>query len=114
MRLGPPRPGDVIRYAYLWADEHASGRSEGRKDRPAVVLALSVVAEAGEPRVLVLAVTHAPPRNPGDAVAFPGALKRSIGLDDRPAWIVTTEGNAFTWPGPDLRPVPRSIPRTVT
>jgi hypothetical protein len=33
----PPRPGSVIRYAYLWANENAVGRDEGRKDRPALV-----------------------------------------------------------------------------
>src|SRR5271166_5940589 len=62
---------------------------------------------------LVVAVTHTPPREDADAVPFPVDLKGSIGLDDRPAWIVTTEGNAFTWPGPDVRPVPRRNPRTV-
>lgn len=113
MSLGPPRPGDVIRYTYLWADERAAGREEGRKDRPAVVLALAVVTESETVRVLVVAVTHTAPRDPDDAVPFPVALKRAIGLDDRPAWIVTTEGNAFAWPGPDLRPVRGRMPRTV-
>lgn len=113
MNLGPLRPGDVIRYADLWADERAFGLEDGCKDRPAVVLALSVINEAGRARVLVVAVTHAPPRNPEDAVPFPIEIKRRIRLDDRPAWIVTTEGNAFSWPGPDLRPIPGHRPRTV-
>ena len=113
MSLPPPRRGDVIRYSYLWADESASGREEARKDRPAVVLALSVMAESSQTRVLALAVTHTPPRDPADAVPFPAHLKTAIGLDDSPAWIVTTEGNAFVWPGPDLRPVPGRLPRVV-
>jgi hypothetical protein len=25
-------------------------------------------------------------------------------LDDQPSWIVVTDANRFTWPGPDLRP----------
>ena len=113
MSLLPPQRGDVIRYAYLWADETARGREEGRKDRPAIVLALSVLTEESRVRVLVVAVTHTPPRNAADAVPFPTDLKRSIGLDDRAAWIVTTEANAFSWPGPDVRPVPRRSPHTV-
>ncbi len=102
----PPPPGSIIRYAYLWADEHAAGREEGRKDRPALVLALAVHIEARQTHVLVLAVTHAPPRNMSDAVPFPDAEKRRLALDDIPAWIVTSEGNSFVWPGPDVRPIP--------
>ena len=99
----PPQPGNIIRYAYLWTDEHQAGRDEGRKDRPALVLALAVRTDAGGTRVLVLAVTHTPPRDKLDAVAFPDAEKRRLGLDDVLAWIVVNEGNAFVWPGPDLR-----------
>ena len=102
----PPPPGSIIRYAYLWADEHEAGREEGRKDRPALVLALAVSTEAHETQMLVLAVTHTPPRDPLDAIPFPEAEQRRLGLDDIPAWIVTTEGNSFVWPGPDVRPVP--------
>jgi hypothetical protein len=99
-----PLRGAVIRYAYLWADENRRGQEEGRKDRPAVVLALSVRDAEGATNVLVLAVTHTPPSDFDDAVPFPPDAKRRIGLDDAPAWIVTTEANAFVWPGPDVRP----------
>ncbi len=44
---------------------------------------------------------------------FPRDAKRRIGLDDAPAWIVTTEANAFIWPGPDVRPVLGRVPTTV-
>ena len=108
-----PERGSVIRYAYLWADESARGQEEGRKDRPAMVLALSVKKADGTTEVLVLAVTHTPPADPADAVAFPQDIKRRLGLDDIPSWIVTTEANAFIWPGPDVRPVPGRTPRTV-
>ncbi|CAH2605880.1 conserved protein of unknown function (plasmid) [Rhodovastum atsumiense] len=109
----PPPPGSVIRYAYLWADENAAGREEGRKDRPALVLALAVQVSEGHTQVLVLAITHTPPADPADAVAFPMAEKRRLGLDDLPSWIVTTEGNAFVWPGPDIRPIPGRPPGTI-
>jgi hypothetical protein len=35
MSLPPPRPGQVIAYAYLWAREQRQGIEEGRKDRHA-------------------------------------------------------------------------------
>jgi hypothetical protein len=105
-----PPAGSVIRYAYLWADEHARGAEEGRKDRPALVLALAVHHQDGETEMLVLAVTHAAPRTPDDAVTFPTVEKQRLGLDASPSWIVTTEGNAFVWPGPDIRPLPGPPP----
>jgi hypothetical protein len=36
---------------------------------------------------------------------IPPAVKRHLGLDDQPSWIVLDEFNVFTWPGYDLRPV---------
>lgn len=95
MKLPPPEVGMVIRYAYLWADESDDGREESHKDRPALVLAVAVIADSGRTEVLVLAVTHARPRRNADAVRFPPHLKQLIGLDEEPAWIVTTEANAF-------------------
>ena len=91
-----PSPGSVIRYAYLWADESASGREEGRKDRPALVLALAVRSDEDETELLVVAVTLMAPRAAEDGIVLPE--KRQLGLDDLPSWIVTTEGNAFIWP----------------
>jgi hypothetical protein len=35
-------------------------------------------------------------------------VKRHLGLDDQPSWIVVAEGNEFVWPGHDLRKRPRS------
>jgi hypothetical protein len=109
-----PERGSVIRYSYLWADEHARGREEGRKDRPALVLALSITEADGSTEVLVLAVTHTPPATATDAVPFPRDIKRHLGLDDDLSWIVTTEAIAFIWPGPDVRPVPDRTPTTLT
>ena len=114
MNLAAPERGCVIRYAYLWADEHKRGQEEGRKDRPALVLALSVRTDDGQTEILALAITHSPPSQPNDAVAMPSAVKRHLKLDDDASWIVTTEANAFVWPGPDIRPIPdRTPPRVV-
>jgi len=103
---GVPPPGTVIHYAYLWADEEAAGREEAVKNRPALVLAVALHERNGETKVMVLAITHSPPKHPVEAVLFPPEEKRRLGLDDAPSWIVTTEANAFIWPGPDIRPLP--------
>lgn len=107
-----PKPAQVIRYAYLWADEHEEGREEGIKDRPAAV-AMAVKADDGIVRVAVLPITHTPPRTAADGLEIPRAIKKHLGLDDAPSWVVLTEINVFAWPGPDLRPIPSSDPPTV-
>jgi hypothetical protein len=93
----------VIRYAYLWRSEHERGIEEGIKDRPCAVL-LAVIDEAGDRKVIVLPITHTPPRDLTLAIEIPAETKRRLGLDDERSWIVVAEGNRFTWPGPDLRP----------
>jgi hypothetical protein len=110
VRSSAARAGAVIRYAYLWADENARGREEGEKDRPVLVLAVSPRPDEGTRELLVLAITHAPSTAPEDAVPIPRDVKQRIGLDDARSWIVTTEANAFIWPGPDIRPVHGRIP----
>lgn len=94
----------VIRYAYLWRSEHVRGLEEGTKDRPCAVL-LAVTDEAGDRKVIVLPITHTPPRDLAQVIEIPAATKRRLGLDDDRSWIVITEANRFTWPGPDLRPM---------
>jgi hypothetical protein len=102
--LPEPVPGLVIRYSYLWAEEHGRGQEEGVKDRPCAVILVST-DEDGERWVTVLPVTHAPPSVPELAVEIPAATKRRLGLDDERSWVVLSEANRFLWPGPDLRPV---------
>ncbi len=106
MALPQPTAGLVIGYAYLWQDEARLGQEEGLKDRPCVVI-LSVEDKDGERIVHVVAITHTPPRGPGDAVELPDQTKQRLGLDEARSWIVTTELNRFTWPGPDLQPIAR-------
>lgn len=103
MTFPTPTPGLVIRYAYLWRSEHLRGKEEGVKDRPCAVL-LTVTGDADDQKVVVLPITHTPPSDPTHAIEIPAATKRRLGLDDERSWIVLTEGNRFTWPGPDLRP----------
>lgn len=107
-----PEPGLVIRYAYLWRREQEAGREEGTKDRPcAIVLALAG-GDGGQPRVVVLPVTHSPPRPPDEGIELPPATKRRLGLDEERSWVVTSEANSFLWPGPDLRFLPGRGPES--
>jgi hypothetical protein len=113
MALPEPEPGLVINYAYLWHHEHEAGQEEGRKDRPSVIV-LSVEGRHGATVVTVLPITHVGPRlAPGwpqvgprladEGVEIPAAVKRHLGLDDAPSWVLVSEGNEFEWPGHDLR-----------
>jgi hypothetical protein len=107
-----PRPGLVIRYAYLWKREADAGRDEGVKDRPcAIVVALKT--EADETLVYVLPITHSPPRVADDAVELPQPTKVRLGLDSDRSWIMLTETNVFAWPGPDLRFVQGQGPESI-
>lgn len=98
-----PAIGDVIRYAYLWSHEHAAGREEGSKDRPAAVVALVLNAD-GQDEVVVLPITSAVPEEPGAGVEIPADTRIRLGLQRERCWVVVTEYNRFIWPGPDLRP----------
>lgn len=101
--LPQPVPGLVIRYSYLWLEEHRKGREEGVKDRPCAVILVTHDAE-GDQLVTVLPVTHSPPGDPALAMEIPAETKKRLGLDDARSWVVLTEANRFIWPGPDLRP----------
>lgn len=103
-----PEPGLVISYSFLWSDEAAEGHAEGRKNRPcAIVLTVAPdPASQDAPRVYVVPITHRRPDDPGAALELPQRVKRHLGLDDQPSWVVLDELNTFVWPGFDLRPVP--------
>ena len=103
-----PKTGTIFRYAYLWADEAESGLEEGKKDRPALVVAVAI----SQTHVVALAITHTKPNSTEDAISLPMSVKRQLGLDDTPSWIVLTEANVFAWPGPDIRNIPGTEPPT--
>lgn len=108
MALPEPVPGLVVSYSYLWHDQGRSGAAEGRKDRPCAIVA-AAVDEDGDTKVYVVPITHSPSNDP-HAVPLPPAVKRRLGLDEAPSWVVTSELNRFIWPGYDLRPVSRDAP----
>jgi hypothetical protein len=94
--------------------EHQSGRDEGRKDRPCVIVVAVESTSDGATVVTVTPITHRPPDDAAAAVEIPSAVKErlglglGIGLDLDRSWVVVNEGNKFVWPGFDLRKVPET------
>ncbi len=104
MPLPAPSPGLVVRYDYLWSRESAQGRSQG-KDRPACIVVAS--DSAATPRFVVLVpITHSPPRGGDVGIEIPPRVRNSIGLDEAPAWIIVSEHNVDEWPNAGLVPLP--------
>ena len=98
-----PSPGLVIRYAYLWKREADRRRTEGSKNRPGVVVLSVTTGKAGGKTVWAAPITHTRPNDPEEAVEIPMRTGTRLGLDENRSWIVISEVNRFTWPGPDLR-----------
>ena len=105
MALEIPRPGQVIRYSYLWWNEARRGQTEGLKDRPCGVVLTRVTREQST-LVYVLPITHGCPVEPEHGIEIPHPTKQRLGLDPERSWIITTELNRFVWPGPDIRALP--------
>jgi hypothetical protein len=102
--LPEPRPGLVIRYDYLWAREAAAGRDQG-KERPACLVA--AMDSVATPRfVVILPITHTLPDKDTVGVEIPAKVRRAIGLDDAPSWVIVSEHNVDEWPNAGLAPVP--------
>lgn len=103
------QPGMVLSYSYLWSKDYKKGIKEGRKDRPAAVIAINTKAGPTD-LVYVVPITHRPPDRDGQKLKLPQEIKRRLGLDDEASWIDVTEINAFAWAGFDLRPTRRGDP----
>lgn len=101
-----PRPGLVIRYAFLWSHEAGSGKDEAAKDRPCAIVLSTRKDANGDTVVAVAPITHAPADEQGAAIELPDSVKRNLRLDDQPQWLRLDEVNRFVWPGYDLRPIP--------
>jgi hypothetical protein len=105
MSLPSPQPGLVIRYSYLWQLEALEGHEEGAKDRPCAIV-VAVRDQSQQTRIYALPITHTPPSLPSLGIEIPRPVKVRLNLDSDRSWIIVSEANAFTWPGPDLRPAP--------
>jgi hypothetical protein len=99
-----PKPGLVVRYDYLWSREAAAGRDQG-KERPTCLVAAS--DSQTKPRyVVLLPITHSPPDAGTVGIEIPAKVKKAIGLDDAPSWVIVSEYNVDEWPNAGLSPLP--------
>ena len=104
MVLPDPKPGLVIRYDYLWPDEAAAGRDQG-KTRPTCLIAAT--DPAARPRyVVLLPITHTPPASDAVGIEVPVRVGQALGLDDAPSWVIVSEHNIDEWPNAGLSPLP--------
>jgi len=92
-----PTPGLVIRYDFLWKDDHDAGLVHGRKDRPCTIILVSEPRENDAREVIVCAISHMPPDRDAAAVEIPHKVAQHLGLDDERMWIKTDQVNVFQW-----------------
>jgi hypothetical protein len=105
--LPDPTPGLIVRYDYLWSREAAAGRDQG-KDRPVCLVAAT--DSLTRPRyVVLLPITHSPPDAGTVGIEIPVKVKRAIGLDDAPSWVIVSEHNIDAWPNAGLSPIPGKL-----
>lgn len=106
MSLPVPRPGLVIRYAFLWSHVAEAGIDEVAKDRPCAIVVAARSDPSGDIRTIVAPITHTPPDDPATSIEIPPNVCRMLGLDGDCQWLRFDELNRFAWPGFDLRPIP--------
>ena len=104
MKLPKPEPGLVFRYDYLWSREAKHGQTTS-KYRPACV-AVATDAETTPRLVMILPMTHSRPTGATAGVEVPAGVRRLLGLDDEPCWVIVTEHNIDHWPSPGITPLP--------
>ena len=104
MPIPEPKAGLVFRYDYVWSREAAVGREQG-KDRPACLVAATDASST--PRyVVILPITHSPPRDGTVAVELPPRVRAALGLDEERTWVIVSEHNVDEWPNGGLSPLP--------
>jgi len=88
--------GDVWRFPYLWKREERLGDTEGRKNRP-VVMVLLIQNDKGQQEAMLVPVTSQPQNDSPFAVPVPDIEKKRAGLDiHMDLWVVTDEHNIDT------------------
>jgi hypothetical protein len=86
------KSGDVISYPYLWRREAIKGETEGRKDRPVVVILR--LPMKNKIYLYLLPITSKQPLTEQEAVEIPALEMKRVGLSytDR-SWIILNEFN---------------------
>ena len=74
------------------------------------MIVLAVERDAnGATIVTVLPITHTAPIDPASAVGISPPIKRHLGLDDDPSWIVVSEGNGAIGSAAAGGPLPKCV-----
>ncbi len=75
------------------------------KERPAC-LAVATDSEIDPQVVVILPVTHSKPSGMTIGVEIPLPIRRALGLDSEPCWVIVTEFNIDEWPPAGIAPLP--------
>ena len=94
----------VLRYDYLWSREAIQGRQQG-KDRPTCLVAASD-SRINPSYVVLLPITHSRPTGDAVGIEIPHKVKKAIGLDDEPSWVIVSDYNIDEWPNAGLSQIP--------
>src|ERR1700761_4604491 len=104
MALPEPEPGLVFRYDYVWSREAREKRLTG-KERPACI-AVATDDERDPRMVIILPITHSRPTGQDIGIEIPERVRRYLGLDDRPSWVIVSDANVDQWPNAGIAPLP--------
>jgi hypothetical protein len=99
-----PEPGLVFRYDFLWRRDADVGRDTSR-ERPACI-AISTESDMVSRRVVILPITHSRPSKDAAGVEIPATVRRALGLDDAPCWVIVSEYNIDNWPNAGIAKLP--------
>jgi hypothetical protein len=55
---------------------------------------------------VLLPITHSPPTGATVGIEIPAKVKKAIGLDDAPSWVIVSEYNIDEWPNAGLSQIP--------
>jgi len=108
MPLPAPEAGLVIRYEFLWSDEHEAGQEDGSKKRPCAIIIAAKTKDGGTV-VIVAPITHSEP-TADYGVEIPQRVRLHLGLDNERQWIILDELNEFVWPGYHIFPIDNALP----
>jgi len=88
------RPGEIVRYPYLWSWQRDRDETEGRKNRPVCVVVAMSGPRDGLTHLALLAISSQPPSGDGAAIEIPEIECRRGGLSGlKRAWITVSEYN---------------------
>ncbi len=106
MPLPEPEPGLVFRYDFPWSRESKIGRVTG-EERPACI-AVATDSEMIARRIIILPISHSKPSAGTIGIEIPPTVRKTLGLDEQPCWVIVSEYNIDNWPNAGIAPLPGS------